>query len=242
MPAVDYLYTPQYGVENYLDINGVGGAEETNDNLLITLYELNDVGPPIDATLLVPNYVNINIPSNNQLAFQKGMKSRIAASFFLDTSQSTKFQDLLAVLKPPPEYAQQLVKSVVFNGGDVDDLTNYDILRPLQGNYSWKVSIYDSQGGQNIVIPAPLVNAISYSTYVALGGGGDATPMAFLKTNGADGVTPEFFTRDAAGIQEAIATVDAGGEFYIAMPISTQGFDNQGAYVVIEWPYSTGRG
>ena len=67
--------------------------------------------------------------------------SRHSAEIWLENDPEDKdaaINQMILVMNPPPELKQQLVGSVVFNGGDPLDLNNYTVSRSLQGCYIWE--------------------------------------------------------------------------------------------------------
>jgi hypothetical protein len=246
MATLDYNYSPNYGVEDYAEVNGLDGAKVSQDNLCITLWEIDGgaFAPPFAfGNLIVPNYINDAVPEQNRAAFKQGMKSRTSCLSFLVPSNDPKLtNDLCLVLNPPPEYRQQMAQAVVFNGGDPLDLANYTISKSLQGNYTWRPTyqLTTGIGDENIIDFSP-VSPVIFSTYLQLDPV-DAAPLPFLKTNGADGVAPVFFDRTTAGgVAEMIAAVN-GGEFYIAMAFADLGVGGTGKHFGAVWPHSAARG
>lgn len=244
MPSADYNYTSVYGAEPYKDNGGLGGATVTAQNLIITAWEVESKGgEPPDPFLefgdfLVPAYVNEALPAQRQTAAIQPMFSRHSAEVWLDSGIT---EAVCFVLNPPPELKQQLVRSVTFNGGDPLDLANYTVSKSLQGCYAWQGGCVTADISENDYQTAGLSDGV-FSSYLPLGdraGENDNTPLPFLKTNGADGVTPVFFDRFTAdGVNEMIAAVNAGN-FYIAYTVL---LDAPPAHVFIKWPHSLARG
>lgn len=249
MAAITYLYAPTYGVERYAYNGGDGGAVETNDNLLITLWGIEEKDPIEFGELIVPAYAteNPDITTSAELApaYEQAMKSRTSSRFLIGLLP--KYTILMAVLNPPQEYRQQMVDAVVYTGGDVTDLDNFTVKKSLQCNYVWRLeAINNSAIGQNVDLPGADTLSASYSSYLDLGVGVPPTiptsaPRAFLKTNGADGEAPEFFDRSTPdGVKEMIAAVNKG-DFYIGMFLLANIFQT-GSYVNIVYPHSAARG
>lgn len=257
MAEVPYVAMPIYGCEPYLDNDGAGGATVTGDNLIITAWTVEDKGgTPPDApftfeSILVPNYVNdtLTSPSTGAVvggvqsaaakeASRQGMYSRHSGLMYIQSQQSggsTRWPVLL-VLNPPPEYKQQMAYAVEYNGGDTALYSSYTVNKPLQGNYAWR--LLGSEAEQQNA-PEPAVQGAQFSTYLPNVGISDTLRTAFLKTNGADGVTPEFFDAyTAEGVREMIAAVNRG-EFYIAYVVTSE---SDIGYAGVVWPHSAARG
>lgn len=254
MAQLDYQFSPQYGVE---PSNGKGGIDITQDNLVIGVWGLDPQAIPtlVFTELLKPVTENDYYPKNLQQGFAQAMDSRHSALFFLATGvingpSNVNFNAM--VLNPPPEYKQQMVDAVSFNGGDPTDLANYTIKKSLQGNYAWRFTselidtVSGSRNAQGVQYGTAGQKVNWYSTYLPLpstqfGGGFE---MAFLKTSGADGVAPQFFDRTTVnGVNEMIEAVN-DGDFFIAVgAIYNNNNDNiPGWYQGITWPHSAARG
>lgn len=288
-PTVSYHYAPQYGVEKYLPpgkgIAGGGGAEETNDNLLITLWQfgLFDPGPNpgLFGDIIVPFYANgdpNNPPANVRAAYQTGMKSRVAARFWFvpDVEDPFNVAATIAVLNPPQEFKQQLAGAIK-RTGDVPPVIGgfgpgattdfFEITKPFEGVLSWNVDFTATPLGAPSVSPA-FVNFLLGST---LAPGIDASlgyvtssvfgfparfpeppfPLAvpFLKTNGADGNTPEFYDYDTNDKFDTMVEDINRGDYYVPMILFGDpwgdGFFETDApvagYLTISWPGSPSR-
>jgi hypothetical protein len=234
--AAPYIYIPSYGIERYKKSNN--GAEETNDNLLITLWQVIDSDPVLLGDLFIQNYARDNVPVAEQPAYEQAFKSRDSARFYFKFVAPPNPPTLFAVLNPSQEYQQKMVDAIVYNGGPVALLSSYMIKKSLQSNYVWDVFEQLAPTGRNVYAPGADLNA-TFSTYLDLGA--SAAPLAFLKTNGADGNTPEFFDRSTSdGVKEMIAAVNKG-DFYVGMIISAQS-ETDGGYITIKYPHSVARG
>ena len=247
MADATYRYAPSYGVERYKDNNGDGGAEVTNDNLLITLWGV-DTKTPFDAgDLIVPSYADPNVPANEQPAYEQAVKSRDSARFFSSLSE-IDLSAFMAVLNPSQEYKQRLVDAVVYDGGPVGSMTSYMIKKSLQICYLWEVHSRPSNPsvGQNTYDVGADSDGVSFSDYLGLvfppaSFGSTPIPLPFLKTNGADGEAPVFFDRSTpSGVKDMITAVNKG-DFYVAMFI-TGGVIQGSGYTSIKYPHSVARG
>lgn len=242
MPTLDYKYVPQFGVEDYDDSNG--GAKVTNDNLLISLWGAEDpIVPSAISDIIVPQYADDGTPEAQRQAYRQSAKSRDSAKFYVDLSTSkTLPAALLAVLNPPQEFRQKLVKAATYNGGDPSLLASYTVNTSLQVCFDWLANGYLAIAQQNAFIddaPAPLSCYVSQLVPLSVAGGAASPQAPFLKTNGANGVAPEFFGTDAAGTQEMFAAIESG-DFYVAMMLSGLIVSSYG-YIEIRWPHSGAR-
>lgn len=255
MASFDYTYSPVYGVEPYIENGGAGGAKVTENNLIISAWQNPDniisVQPFTGADLVRPIYANDNplVAQTERDAAALAFSSRHSARFHyvpIPVQPEVPAVTLALVLNPPPEYKQEMMGAVSFNGGNPATLSNWTIRRSLQGNYAWYDNIWSSEEGRNSTVLGAsnyLVYAGLRSTYLKLGEF-ENIPLAFLKTNGADGSVPVAFDRTTAeGAQEMVNAVNLGN-FYVAFvmtvaPILEQ---IQGFYFDIKWPHSSARG
>lgn len=242
MADATYRYAPSYGVERFKDNGGLGGAEVTNDNLLITLWSVDAKIPFDPGSLIVPSYADPNVPANEQPAYEQAAKSRDSARFLAQSFSFFETGFILAVLNPAQEYKQKLADAVSYNGGPVGSIASYTIKKSLQVSYLWEVyAIVSPPGFGGNAYPDIGIPPTVFSTYLDLAfppPGPSAAPIPFLKTNGADGVAPVFFDRSTSdGVKEMIAAVNRG-DFYVAMFIEPDG----DAYVSIKYPHSVARG
>jgi hypothetical protein len=245
MTQVAYNFSPIYGFEDHAKVNGLDGAKFGNDNLCITTWFVDDKSgdpaePLIFGDILVPNYANdVPVGGSDAAAYRQGMKSRTSCWAYYLTEDKKSSPVVCMVLHPPQEYRQQMVDAVVFNGGDPTDIANFTVKKPLQGNYAWRVNNASADGsGQNFMVEAFPLGL--FSNYLPVGGP-QSVYLPFLKTNGADGVAPEFFDASTAGgMQEMISAVNLG-EFYIAM-VQAVFSALDGQFFGVTWPHSAARG
>jgi hypothetical protein len=245
MADIAHMDTTLYGVEPYKE--SVNGAQVTEQNLIITAWNATeDEGGAFSGfgDLLIPVTHNDNVLAAKRAAGVQAMDSRWSSEIWLQNNgeQGGQVGAMLFVLNPPPELKQQLSQSVVFNGGLTTDLTNYTVRKSLQGCYVWQVKAWIAGASENVIQPDESPNAV-FGTYLPLGdytGLTDPSPMAFLKTNGADGVAPLFFDRSTEdGVAEMIAAVNRG-DFYVPMFFDSEW--NNPSHFQIRWPHSTARG
>lgn len=252
MPALDYSFIPTFGVEPD-DETDAGGARVTGDNLLVTLWTVEGKeGEPPEPKVTIGSIVRPAFLDTNQIetirpGYPSAMHSRVSAEFYFGPSQeggSDFVWPLFAVLNPPDELRQQLANAVEYIGGDASDpsdLENYAVSKSLQGCYAWVAEMLTTFGGMNNTGVASC--EFGYSAYLPLQpvGLSFTFQLPFLRTNGADGVTPEFFDMTTvAGVRAMINAVNRG-QFYVGMMLTAESEVN-GTYARIRWPHSTARG
>jgi hypothetical protein len=269
MAATNIFYQPIYGVERAnekgevvagINPNGIG-ADESAQNLLITLWSLTDFpadfSAPVYDSIQIPSYLNtmpLDAPNswatgdeNHAPGFEEGMSARVACSYFYLDSNAKSPGVLMNVLDPPQEYRQQMAGAVEYAGGDPTNLSNYTLKKSLVGNMAWEQVDVSMAGvglyGQTAV---DIADTVFFSSYLDIKmdtlGITTGIKVPFLKTNGADGKAPEFFDRTTqSGIQEMIAAVNKG-DFYIAYLVEGLITDGNINRLTIRWPYSASRG
>lgn len=263
MPDPTYQYVPIYGVEPYENNAGAGddtefggGAELTNNNLLVTLWTVDSLdveGIPASGRLLRPFYADPLIPfqaffdqiglKNLGANVKQSFDSRTSLKFFLGKlAEDLPFAfafPLLAVLNPPAEMKNRLANTFRNLRVDPASATGFSaqFIAGVAGQGAWNAAYADADN------PAHEVNAtgdtsFSFIPYFV-------SKLPYLKTNGADGVFPEFFplTPTPMGTMDSKATYDAllTGDFYVAALITPLS-DSLGWVVRIEWPHSLARG
>jgi hypothetical protein len=255
---IDYRYIPEYGIEDYLppssSIAGHGGAMETNDNLLITLWtavlpvEPEPPFPPdpslvVFDDLAVPFHATPGVDPDVAEAFKPAMKSRVSSKFWFEPpfvgEEPEEVLGLIAVLKPPQDYKQQMLGAVQVVDG------NIKVKRSLQGNYAWRVEEVSTLETESFGFDFGFGPLTFYSSLLPLPD--EFTPgfLPYLKTNGANGETPEFFdTTTEAGFAEQLDAINRG-DFYIAMFILslviTAKKEGAATHINIEWPHTAAR-
>ncbi len=248
MPELDYSYIPTFGTEPYEDTVS-GGARVTGDNLLISLWTVEDKEgePPAPAVtigeIVRPAFVDTNQLETIRPGYPNAMHSRSSAEFYFGPDDDTFVWPLFAVLNPPDELKQQLAKAVEYVGDDASDpsdLGNYLVSKSLQGCYAWYAEMLTAFGAMNKVGIAAC--EFGYSAYLPLQpvGVSFSFQLPFLRTNGADGVVPEFFDMSTvAGVRALIAAVNRG-QFYVGMLLISE--EVNGTFARIRWPHSAARG
>ena len=243
MADLSYIYAHYYGVEPF-DPSTVG-ALNTGHNLVVTLWTVADKVDfiPVPGVLVQPATQNDNLLAARRVASVQAMSSRCSAQVFLFQAEvgATLTDPLLFVLNPPPELRQQMSQVVTFNGGDPTDPANYTVARSLMGGYTWRVELEESIESQDFISPT-ISLAYSWGTLTDLGNynGSTGQSIPLLKTNGADGVAPEFFDRTTAqGVAEMLAAVNAG-DFFVPLIVFADVTDP--TRLTITYPHSVARG
>lgn len=251
-----YTYEPVYGAEPYKDNGGVGGANVTGDNLVITAWEVGKkFGNPPDymsfGQILKPvsqNSANgeTGAPLNETDGISGGIQAFPSRHSFKGYIVSSAFNVVGLVLNPPPEMKQLLAGSLAYNGGDPFDPTSYTVSKSLQCSYAWRFGLDDAEEAHNIQTVS--VGAALFSTYYWLNDlifDAAIARVPFLKTNGANGIAPVFFDASiSSGVNEMIEAVNDGGDYFVAfsMPIDTGSENEIGNYMNVVYPHSAARG
>jgi hypothetical protein len=255
--ALNYVYEPVYGAEPYQDNSGAGGARLTQQNLVVSAWQ---VGKKFDTP---PNYFdwgsilkpvsqnnsngNSGAPLNETDGVAAGLqafRSRHSFKAFFLTADDSYFS-IGFIINPPPEMKQLLQGSVSYNGGDPTDPTSYTVNKSLQSSYAWTFRLDVTAEAHNIQEFDSA--AAVFSTYLWLNDqifDASVARVPFLKTNGADGVAPVFFDASiAGGVNEMVEAVNDGGEYYIAfsMPFEVGEENDIGNYFTVEYPHSAAR-
>lgn len=254
MPNLDYVLQPVYGIEPYQDNGGLGGAKVTQENLVITTWSTTAKAQPAPnyftfGPLLKPGEVNTALDPAARVAGLQAFASRYSTRFWFNGNTGANpapIQFICMVLNPPPEMKQLLQGAVTYNGGDPTLLSSYTVKKSLQAAYAWKGNLYQASI-HNIQLLAG--SGGLFSSYLFYN---DASPLEvttgrlpFLKTNGADGVTPVFFDASiAAGVNQMIEAVN-DGEFFIAydtfVDVAVDEDPSTGNYVEVWYPHSGAR-
>jgi hypothetical protein len=267
----NYNYQPVYGVDPweqngplYSDLAGTtksangtfgGGAEVTAQNLLISLWwiegtkDLDGLTVPDEGSLLIPKveFGNVDLPAppgdkvNVVAGREQEFLSRDAARFLLnlwDLPTAPTTWTLLAVLNPPPGYRERLAGATDYTGG-----IKGETKKPLLDSLLWNVTAQQGAGmvtGIGLAVDQPSFAVGQADIYVA-GGTNQRMNLPLLKTNGADGVYPEFFGGTTASILAEQAARN-NGDFYV--PVVIESIPDSGDDVVftISYPHSAARG
>lgn len=251
--ARDYNYEPLYGVEPYKNLGDDpltdfgGGATFTNENLLISLWNVTGVDGATDVPnageLLKPTYVTLEADPaaseaaglfNFYKAYRQTFSSRTSARIDVVLGEDVSPLTPLAVLNPPGELKTRYITAIkaVLDASTTSGLSLtfsqgcFDAL--VWGVLFWGAAGLTTTGGA--VFGNPMISS-----------------LPFLKTNGANGVFPEFYqsyTTAAATGQQAQFVADMAeivkGNFYI--PCLLAPVDPQIWTVNINWPHSSARG
>lgn len=228
----NYEYQTIYGIEQYdplevpVSSNFGGGADVSNNNLLITLWNLpgyQGSGVPAGGQLLKPFIYTgdgalatagaasggVGLPGG----FQQVCKSRYSSKFYLKDVNLGSVEDpdyelvnfVMAILQPPQDivndwltYAKNLkVDPSVSSGFTLDFLKSF--FYPLAWHFE----------ASNVSF-TPNAEAAAFGGFFNV-----ASSFAMTKTSGADGVFPEFYPQTNAGLFQLLQDVTNGKPFYI---------------------------
>lgn len=254
MPNLSYVYMPVYGVEPYADNGGLGGAVVTQDNLVVTAWQVTDKGlPPPDyvsfGQLLKPAAVNTNpiLQQVDRVGGSQAFESRHSGLVYIngDIGGAVDPVTIMAfVLNPPPELKQLLQGAVTYNGGNPLLLSSFNANKSLQGAYAWRPQVYGTAVHNAVSIVGGGAAFSSYLFYSDLPGDSANLRIPFLKTNGANGVAPVFFDASTAnGVKQMIEAVN-DGDFFICyvMVVDTDPAGGNASYNGVVYPHSAARG
>lgn len=242
----DYQYQPVLGVEPY-KANGVplanafgGGADVTNDNLLISLWAVTALtdGTPTAGQLVKPfrntswgaaqlAAADTAVATDSAKGYGSVFSSRYASRFFLiQGDEGSVLPDFLfAVLQPPQDFKnliQNSFKSVVLDP-DKTLGVNVTIQGPILLNFCWK---FEAENADQT--PRP-------ETCTFSGGA-----VQYYKTDGSDGVFPQPFLTNTPENRLEYYKKTIEGDFYVGAYFSID--DNAGAgFFNIYWPGSNAR-
>lgn len=248
MPDLTYAYEPLYGVEPYKDNSGAGGATVTQDNLIITAWQIADkFGDPPDYVsfdpILKPAAVNTALPATDRVAGTQFANSRHSASFYINPAfggPETKFSAMGFVMNPPPELRQLLMGAISYNGGDPLDPASYVVSKSLQAALSWRVTQGVAASSRNFITYEDPILIIGTPLFFNDQASDIANWIPYLKTNGADGVAPTFFNVSTpAGVQEMIDAFNSGSGYYVPFTMAVE--EDEGQTITITYPHSTAR-
>jgi hypothetical protein len=250
-----YQYQTIYGVEPYA-ANGVpasadfgGGAKVTNNNLLITLWDLPGFSPgadpPVTGTLVKP-FVNtatgqavIAGAASGGIGLEEGFStffdSRYSARILLSSQVSESNEPpilseyLMAVLQPP----QDLKNYVLWL---VNNLDTSAFTLDFTGSF-FQTACWDFKATDTFYL--------AYQESALFGGADFGSGLKLLLTNGANGVFPVFENIvDTATAFAALRALVRGGTFYVPVIFSrsqTLEDDNGQEVFTFSWPGSNAR-
>jgi len=255
--VANYQYQTVYGIEPYDALNVSeavpfgGGADVTNDNLIITMWNLpgfDGSGFPVSGQLLKPfrfspdglaaiaGAASDGVGIGN--GFNQVFNSRYSSRFYLQdknigSQEAPEYlltEFMLAVLQPPQDVVNDFLtyaKNIAPGGG----FGTIDFLRSFFYGISWNFRAMD-------LSMAVMQEGASFGGLFNLGGA-----FSFLKTNGADGVFPEFYPLTAAGFIQMMLDVTNGKPFYIPFIFSrSETFETENAEMFeVSWPGSNAR-
>lgn len=245
-----YVYYQFFGVEQYVPL-GVpvadtfgGGAKLTNDNLLMTLWNVTSMqgARPTAGKLLKPFQFTQDgadqiaaaaaVGAGFEHAFDPCFASRYSARIMVEDDGENEAPllstHLLAVLRPPQDLVNSMLQAI-------------RNVKPSSGfygiNFDFNSFWFSQAWGFEPATPAyaPLAQTAIFGG-IGLGG------VPFCKTNGADGNFPEFFDLTTpTGLVEEFETLIDGGEFYVPCVFTRTSSIGIPEMFTFSWPYATGR-
>ena len=277
-----YFYHTSYGIDPYVAIPGKeyddaagtvpavdgafgGGAQVTQENLLISMWTVTETAPssinppsspiPLGGALLKPTYAGVFKDSGD--VAKPFFNSRYAARFSLgnivaggkDPQAFTYIGEwgvtalpsgVMAILNPPPELKQRLASAVrdLVSAPD-PSASEFPTLGPFLTALNFDVEFKRGLGS------VPVAQNLRYNAGGSYRLGHPIVPaLPLARTNGADGNYPVIFDLyDTAASEEMYQRVAEQGEYYIPfwfygddVPSDTTFID-----VTIRWVHSTAR-
>ena len=227
---------PFYGVEPY-NARGVapatdygGGADVTQENLLITLWLLNTPGVIADGGELIkpfsvtpaaaPQIAVIGEGATKQ-AFNSRLSTRVGLNTLVPEGPTS---GLLAILQTP-----NAVREAFLRNGPAEP-TGLQIQSSLAIGRVWDFELTD----QNM---NPIPGGVCVFSNLS-------DPVPFASTNGADGAFPTFYDDISAGLAAFSVTLNAlrGGAPSFTAALITIPDVTPTPVVTLRWPHSLGRG
>ncbi len=251
--TLPFSYLPLFGVDPFYNAAGAdvttgygGGAKVTGDNLLVTLWSATadeGGGPPLFVDLLQPSYASVTanalpdyLDSYETYAnLAKPFASSRTAAKYLFANGSSDIDTFLAVLNPPAELKNHYMSMAT---------------AVLAANaYGFQLDMLKSCANDSFVWGGRTVNGLGTpvaSTSVVFGSVFE--PLPLLRTSGADGVAPVFYTT----FEEAVAASDpdVGADFIASLKEVAKGnffvpamivADAAEVITTLEWPHSIAR-
>jgi hypothetical protein len=253
--SASYVYYQMAGIEPYLALdsgptdNFGGGAQFTNDNLMLTLWNVTEFDEsgniPIAGDLIKPYQFTQSFVDSNAAFMADGcdlgqlympaFKDRYRAAFQIqDVIEGPQLgRNLLAILQPPQgatEKMLRIIQNVRLNNSKAFGMT-------------FKIT----QSGFWCALWEFLATSTNYEQYPeaqhAEFGGLVFTNLPLTKTNGMDGNFPEFYATsdltDEALVGAELRELVAGAPFYIPCLI-TRGSDtiSTPTRFYISWPHT----
>ncbi len=225
-----------------------GGAEITAQNLLINAWSITEEdgeGIPNQGAQLIPFYgVDLVFPSGLDPTFlSEGVTpvfdSRTSANFVIGSLGDEFAPPLLGVMNPPGGMKALLQKA--FKNITPDPGSALGVSGPFGGSLlslgAWAYNVSGGGGGQDQIV--------DYSIELGSAGGTLTGILPLLKTSGADGDYPEFFTpfpvASAGEIQEFLDAMNTGN-FFVPFLLDWDTESSPTAQLTIAWPHSAARG
>lgn len=217
---MSYNYSPLFGVDEYNPLNVSiatpygGGAFESNDNLLITLWGVTQGDYlPTDGELIKPFVFTTEGAeevgdlaaagvSNGEKFFGQFFDSRYSARFSLSFDGEGAPEKLLGVLRPPQDMKNQLALAFApSSGGGLRGQARGSLL-------SANIWHFSATGADYAVLP----ETAAFGSALPFDG------LNLLKTNGADGEFPLFY--DFSAQPREVLTALITGDYYVPVVFS----------------------
>jgi hypothetical protein len=207
------------------DATSGGGADVTQENLLVTLWTNPSGDATVPGTLIRPT--SSLAASQAELAlfgpgvYKQAFRSRLSARFaFTEDDPEEGPPWMLALLNPPPE-----LKAAFLGNGPASDSG----LGLNTGLSVFNLAAWDAASVDEEYVAQTTLFTFSGFSFI-----GDSLP--FFKTNGADGVWPEIYpVGTLAEIEETLNALRNGAPFFIGVAIQP---DQDNGLVTIRWPFS----
>ena len=255
-----YSYAPAFGVEPYEALGSTpadefgGGARLTQQNLLLSLWNLTAAVPPltgdlmkplsafpadVDATLLAPLGLSAG---ENASGLLETFDSRTAARFFLLWDAAIASTGFMAVLNAPPAMRERVVGNMEARL-DAASPTGYTItFKNGLGNISrgWDIKAALTELFGNAIDTTPTLSGV-FGDPLAV----PALTLSLLKRSGVDGVSPEFYASPTLGsspqdIVDDTNALAAGAPFFVPCLFVPENNDDNNL-IDISWAHSTAR-
>ncbi len=265
-----YLLEPIYGNEPWKPVAGKsfadsaglvpaspsdaqfgGGAEITAQNLLVNLWSITesdeDTGLPIQGAQLIPA-PNFGVPevfpgitNFGSVGLSQLLDSRSAARFLLSPlTEEGPEPPLLGVMNPPggmKTLLQNALKGFILDPSGIFGISGGFNSGALDGNvWGFQASQPSGFDGGDPVPFEVVFGSLAGSFF---------SDIPFLKTSGADGSYPEFFTplffANPSEVQELLDAI-ATGNFYVPFIFDWDTETAPFLQLTVSWPHSAARG
>lgn len=261
--AQHYTYTPVYGVERFKNVTNApvtnitpvspgaetfgGGAELTNNNLLVSLWSNLQVDEnllPVAGDLLQPIYAQDGaavsfLPTHRLYAPMFDSRTAFKISFHQEEQDAEPMGQLLGFMNPPAElknFYQNAARAVLDGASPIG--FDFESLKNGVGVDSaiWEGSASEWNPVGHQSNPEPLAFFI-----------GNLVGFPLAKTSGANGIFPTFYTSvalalstsDFAGMKTTLEGVSRG-DFYVPV-LFNAGAVGETLLYKFTWPHSIAR-